>query len=362
LRCVKAACSGGEAGRGADLGQAKAREGFAVSQRIVTQEVSAAASQRWPAPPRRASALRRQRVRSAWLFLAPMLLVLAASAGWPLARTIWFGFTDASLSNLAGAQWIGVANYLEWLDYGSGDGEWLGLLADPDWWNAVWNTLLFTFVSVSAETVLGLGIALVLHQAFRGRGLVRAAVLIPWAIPTIVSAKMWAWMMHDQFGILNDLFLRLGLIDAPIAWTASPDTAMLAVLIVDIWKTTPFMALLILAALQMLPQDIYEAARVDGVSAVRRFFHITLPLIRPALMVAIIFRGLDALRIFDLIYVLTPNSTQTKTMSVFAREQLFDFDNFAYGSAASTLLFVTIALLTILTITAGRLRLAEGGR
>jgi trehalose/maltose transport system permease protein len=332
-----------------------------VSRHIVTEAVSAAAIRRSP-PPRRASALQRQRVRSAWLFLAPMLLVLIASAGWPLARTIWFSFTDASLSNMAGAQWIGVANYLEWLDYGGGEGEWLGLLVDPEWWNAVRNTLLFTFASVSVETVLGLAVALVLHQAFRGRGLVRAAVLIPWAIPTIVSAKMWAWMMHDQFGILNDILLRLGVIGAPLAWTASPETAMLAVLFVDIWKTTPFMALLILAALQMLPQDIYEAARVDGVSAIRRFFYITLPLIRPALMVAVIFRGLDALRIFDLIYVLTPNNAETKTMSVFAREHLFDFDNFAYGSAASTLLFVTVALLTILTIYAGRLRLAEGGR
>jgi trehalose/maltose transport system permease protein len=331
-----------------------------VSQRVVTQGVSAAFMGQPPL--RRASALTRQRVRSAWLFLLPMLLVLAAAAGWPLARTIWFGFTDASLGDLAGARFIGVANYLEWLDYGDGDGEWLGLLADPDWWRAVRNTLVFTVVSVSAETILGLGIALVLHQAFRGRGLVRAAVLIPWAIPTIVSAKMWAWMMHDQFGILNDIFLRLGIIAAPVAWTASPETAMLAVIIVDVWKTTPFMALLILAALQMLPQDVYEQARVDGVSAVRRFFFITLPLIRPALVVAVIFRGLDALRIFDLIYVLTPSSAQTKSMSVFAREQLFDFDNFAYGSAASTLLFLTVALLTIVTIYAGRLRLAEGGR
>ncbi|HEX2257540.1 MAG TPA: sugar ABC transporter permease, partial [Afifellaceae bacterium] len=215
-----------------------------------------------------------------------MMVVLAASAGWPLARTIWFGFTDASLADLAGARFIGVANYLEWLDYGDGEGEWLGLLADPDWWRAVRNTLVFTIISVTAETILGLGVALVLHQAFAGRGLVRAAVLIPWAIPTIVSAKMWAWMMHDQFGILNDIFLRLGLIGAPIAWTASPETAMAAIIIVDVWKTTPFMALLILAALQMLPQDIYEQARVDGVPPLKRFLYITLPLIRPALVVA----------------------------------------------------------------------------
>ena len=163
----------------------------------------------------------------------------------------------------------------------------------------------FTLVSVSIETVLGIVVALILNAAFPGRGIMRAIILIPWAIPTVVSAKMWNWMLHDQFGVINDMLLRLGLIAAPITWTANPDTALWAVVMVDVWKTTPFMALLILAALQMLPQDIYEAARVDGVHPVRVFFRVTLPLIRPALLVAVIFRALDALRVFDLIYVLT---------------------------------------------------------
>jgi len=296
------------------------------------------------------------------MFMAPMLIMLAAVAGWPLLRTIYFSFTNASLNNLAGAEWIGFNNFLEWADYGDGEGEWFGLLADPQWWRAVWNTIWFTVVSVSLETLLGLGVALVVHQAFRGRGLVRAAILIPWAIPTIVSAKMWAWMFHDQFGILNDMLISLGLIDSGIAWTARPETAMIAVIIVDVWKTTPFMALLILAGLQLLPEDMYEAARVDGVSAWKQFWHLTLPLVKPAIMVAVIFRALDSLRIFDLIYVLTPKNEQTQTMSVFARENLFDFDNFAYGSAASTLLFLTIAFITILYIFVGRVKLAEGGR
>jgi trehalose/maltose transport system permease protein len=307
------------------------------------------------------SQLSRQRIRAAWLFLAPMLLVLLAVAGWPLLRTIYFGFTDATLSNLGNAQWVGFRNYLEYVDYGGGEGEYFGLLVDPVWWQAVYNTIWFTLISVSCETVLGLIVALVLNAEFKGRGIVRAAILVPWAIPTIVSARMWGWMMNDQFGILNDIFLRLNLIDRPIAWTASADTAMIAVLMVDIWKTTPFMALLILAGLQMVPTDIKEAARIDGIHPVKVFFKITLPLIRPALMVAVIFRGLDALRIFDLIYVLTPNSERTISMSVFARQNLFDFDNFAYGSAASTFLFVTIALITILYIRVGRVNL-EGGK
>lgn len=304
------------------------------------------------------SDLSAQRTRSAWIFLAPTLLVLAMVAGWPLVRTIYFSFTNATLNNLAGAEFIGFNNYLTWITLQSGRTVWRGLLVDPAWWGAVWNTLRFTLLSVSIETVLGLIVALVLNASFPGRGLVRAAILIPWAIPTIVSAKMWAWMLNDQFGILNDIFLNLGLISQKIAWTANPETAMVAVLIVDVWKTTPFMALLILAGLQMVPQDIYEAAKIDGVHPVKVFLRITLPLIRPALMVAIIFRMLDALRIFDLIYVLTPNNSQTKTMSVMARENLFEFDKFAYGAAASTMLFLIIASITVLYIVFGRVNLS----
>lgn len=307
------------------------------------------------------SDLNAQRIRSAWVFLAPTLLVLALVAGWPLLRTIYFSFTNASLTNLDGAEFVGFKNYLSWITLKSGRTVYNGLLADPAWWNAVWTTLKFSALSVTIETVLGLVVALVLNAHFLGRGLVRAAILIPWAIPTIVSAKMWAWMLNDQFGILNDLLLGLGLISQKIAWTANPETAMVAVLIVDVWKTTPFMALLILAGLQMVPSDIYEAAKIDGVHPVKVFWRLTLPLIRPSLMVAVIFRMLDALRIFDLIYVLTPNNAQTKTMSVLARENLFDFDKFAYGATASTMLFLIIAAITVAYMWFGRVNL-EGER
>jgi trehalose/maltose transport system permease protein len=287
------------------------------------------------------SRLTRSRVRSAWLFMAPMLVVLALVAGWPLLRTIWFGFTDANLSDLSAAQFVGLINYLY-------------LFQDPDWWNAVWNTFVFATVSVTLETLLGLGIALALDAHFRGRGLLRAAVLIPWAIPTVVSAQMWAWMFNDVFGVINHALLALGLIAAPIAWIASPDTALIAVIIVDVWKTTPFMALLLLAGLQMLPQECYESARVDGVHPIKVFLKVTLPLLKPALMVAIIFRVLDALRIFDLIYVMTGNNRDTMSMSVYARQQLVDFQDVGYGSAASTLLFLIIALFTVVYLTLGR--------
>jgi trehalose/maltose transport system permease protein len=308
------------------------------------------------------SELMKQRVVAARWFLVPMLVALAVVAGWPLLRSIWYSFTDASLNNLEAAQFIGFDNYLRWTTLESGRTIYRGVLADPDWWNAVWNTVRFAALSVSIEAVLGMLVALVLNAEFKGRGLVRAAILIPWAIPTIVSAKMWSWMLNDQFGILNDLAMRLNLIDSPIAWTARPETAMTAVLMVDIWKTTPFMALLILAGLQMIPKDIYEAADIDGVHPVKQFFRITLPLVRPALMVAIIFRLLDALRIFDLVYVLTPNTDATKTMSILAQENLFQFDAFAEGSTQSTLLFLIIAILTIIYIWLGKVNFEGGTR
>ncbi|MGV8986570.1 MAG: carbohydrate ABC transporter permease [Cypionkella sp.] len=305
--------------------------------------------------------LQQQRARAAFWFLAPMLFALFCVAAWPLLRTFYFSMTDTTLDDLYGGKFIWFHNYLRTITMPSGAVAYRGTLVDPAWWNAVGNTVKFSVVSVLFETVLGLMVALALNAEFKGRGFVRAAILIPWAIPTIVSAKMWAWMLNDQYGIINDLMLRLHLIDHKIAWTSTTDTAMIAVLMVDIWKTTPFMALLCLAGLQMVPRDIYEAARIDGIHPVKVFFRITLPLIRPALMVAVIFRMLDALRIFDLVYVLTPNSAATKTMSVISRENMIDFNKFAYGSAQSTLLFAILAIFVSLYIWLGKVDLAGGG-
>ena len=291
------------------------------------------------------------RTRQAWLLLAPALLVMAAVAGWPLLRSIWFGFTDASLDRLANPDWLGLDNYLA-----RDDGHWIGLLADPEWWHAVWNTVRFALVSVLLETALGLLFALVLDARFAGRMWVRAAVLVPWAVPTIVSAKIWSWMLNDQFGIINHALLQLGWIAHPLAWVANPALSMVSVVVVDVWKTTPFMTLLILAALQMVPRDCYEAAALDGISGWQQFRRITLPLIRPAVMVAVIFRLLDALRVFDVIYVLSPNNRSTMSMSIYARQQLVDFQDVGYGSAASTLLFLVIALCVTVYLMAGRVR------
>lgn len=294
------------------------------------------------------SALALERRRAAWLFLLPMVAAVLLVAGWPLARTVWFSLTDARLDDTAAPGFVGAENYVL-------------LLQDAEWWNAVRNTVVFAVVSVAVETLLGLVIALALNQRMRGRGLLRAAMLIPWAIPTVVSAQMWGWMLHDQAGVVNAALLALGLIAQPIAWTADPDLALWAVIAVDVWKTTPFMALLILAALQLLPDEIYEAAEIDGLGPVGRFFRITLPLIRPALMVAVIFRALDALRVFDLMYVLSGGSAATASMSVYARQQLVEFQDLGFGSAAAAGLFVVIAIATALLVTLGRVRLGAAG-
>jgi len=203
--------------------------------------------------------------------------------------------------------------------------------------------VFFTITTVVLETILGLWMALIMNRAYRGRALVRASVLVPWAIPTAVTAKLWFFIFATA-GIANVI------LHSQILWTSQAWPARIAIIIADVWKTTPFMALLILAALQTVPGDCYEAAAVDGVPPRAVFLRITLPLIAPGVAVAVVFRLLDALRVFDLVYVMTANSRATRTMSVYVREQLIDFQQVGYGSAAATLLFLVIALSTLATL------------
>jgi trehalose/maltose transport system permease protein len=301
------------------------------------------------------------RVKTAWLFLAPMVLLMLVVAVWPLARSIWFSFTDMNINDISAAEFVGWENYFG--DYGlffnpnEEGGFWAG-----DWGISIRNTFSFAVVSVILETLTGLGVALLLNQEFKGRAWVRTAVLVPWAIPTIVSAKMWGWMLNDQFGVINTYLLDLGLISQKIAWTAEPAYALWTVVLVDVWKTTPFMALLILAALQTVPKDCYEAARVDGVHPLRVFWKITLPLIRQPLLVAVVFRLLDSLRVFDLIYVLTANSSTTISMSGFVRREMVEYGNMGYGSAASTSLFFIILITAIIFLKLARVKMSEDAK
>ena len=178
--------------------------------------------------------LHQRRGRSAILFLAPACIGLILVAGWPLFRSIYFSFTDASLGDLYNHEFVGFDNYLSYMTLKSGRILWDGTFVDPAWWNAVWNTIYFTLISVPLETFLGIMIALMLHVPCIGRGLMRAIILVPWAIPTVVAAKMWAWMFHDQYGIINDALLRLHIISEPVIWMVNLDTAMWVVIVASV--------------------------------------------------------------------------------------------------------------------------------
>lgn len=278
-----------------------------------------------------------RKARMAWLYLTPTILVLSIVTLYPLGRTLYLSFFEAGLSFPLKLKFIGLTNYAN-------------LIADPVWWRAVLNTVVYTVSSVALETVLGLIIALLVHTNFRGRGLVRTAMLVPWAMPGVVAAQLWRWMLNDVYGVINDLLMKLHLIGRPYAWLAEGVLIMVAVVLADVWKTTPFMALILLAGLQSIPKELYEAARVDGATAAQQFWRITLPLLRPILLVALIFRTLDALRVFDMIYVMAGTQLKTISISVYGRQQLVEFADLGYGSAVSAAIFIIIAVYTTVYI------------
>ena len=287
----------------------------------------------WSAP---RTAVGRQQERLGWMLVIPSLVVVFAVAIYPLLETFRLSFTNTRLASVREVRWVGFDNYQR-------------LLQDEQWWNSMKNTLIFTAASVTLETLLGMIVALTIHSQFRGRGLVRTSMLVPWAIPTVVSSLLWNWMLNDRYGVINSIFVRLGFM-APgrnFAWTADPGTALGAVVAVDVWKTTPFMALLLLAGLQIIPSDVYEAAYVDGASKWQQFWQITLPLLRPALLVALIFRTMDSFRVFDLIFVLKGAATETMTVAIYTQQQLIQANRLGYGSAAAVVIFLCIGLMVL---------------
>lgn len=276
-------------------------------------------------------------------FWLPLVIVLLLTSVWPLLLTFFYSFTDVKIDNPSVWNFIGLENF----SY---------LIRDPNWWIAVKNNLIFTVISVSFETILGLCFALILNQYLPFKGVFRSIMILPWAIPAVVGAKMWEWMFHDQNGVINEILLAAGLISHKIAWLASSSTSLAAIIFADVWQATPFMTLMCLAALQTLPLEIYDAAKVDGSSALQRFGYITLPLIKPALLVAILFRSIDTLKIFDLPYVLGANNSDTVMMSIYTREQLIDFQDQGYGSAVAGGIFMVITLFVIIYMQVFRLK------
>lgn len=264
-----------------------------------------------------------------------MLATLLAVSLYPVVRTIWLAFTNASLE-LPGSRFTGLGNARR-------------LQHDAIFWKAWRQTLEFTAVTTIAETLLGLVIALALYQTFRGRGLVRAAVLVPWAIPTVVTARMFSWLF-DQGGLVNYLLVSVHLVRQPVNFLGSTALALPTLMLADVWKTTPFMALLLLAGLQTIPPSLAEAARIDGTSAWGYFWRVRLPLLMPTLLVAALLRALDAFRVFDLPYVVTGGgpASSTETMSTYAYNILFSGLEIGYGSAIATAMFITEVLIAAL--------------
>lgn len=271
----------------------------------------------------------RNSILSNHLFLIPALITLAGVTIYPVLYVLWLSL-HRRLLIFDVSKFVGLENF--------------GFLwRDQRFWNAFQNTVYFTAVSVALELLLGLAIAILLHRVFRGKGLMRTIILIPWAIPTVVSAKMWGWLYNGDYGLINYL------LGEKINWLGSPLLALNAAIFMDVWKTTPFVALLLMAGLQTIPQDLYQAARVDGASNWTQFKSITLPLLKPVILVVLIFRTLDAFRVFDAIYVLTgggPANT-TETLSIYAYKVLFQTLQFGYGSAISITVFFCVGLITI---------------
>ncbi|MFE0586650.1 carbohydrate ABC transporter permease [Pantoea vagans] len=282
--------------------------------------------------------LRQREQRQAWVLLAPMLLVMLLLTAWPLLRTIWLSFTDAALIGSGETPaWIGLENYLY-------------ALSDPDFRASVWRTLYFTLVSVTFEGVIGVLVALLLNQKFVGRNVLRVLVILPWALPTIVNAMMWRLNFNPDYGSINALLSQLGIIDGYRSWLGSPDAALNAVMFADIWKNYPLVTLLVLAALQSIPEDLFEAARLDGASAWRRFRAITFPAIVAPLGVALVLRTIDAFKIFDIIYVMTRGGPvdSTKTLSFFVYQESFSYLRAGSGAAYAILMTLMCALLITL--------------
>jgi len=266
-------------------------------------------------------------------WFAPASILLLAVVCYPILRAIGLSFVHESLANGFRAEFAGLDNFSRIL----GDSRFRGSLV---------TTLIFTLVSVGAEFLVGLFLALSMTSLRKWRSLVRVAFLVPWTLPTAVIAVLWAWIFNDQFGVLNAVLIRFGFIESPVAWLAQPTTAMAAIIVADVWKTTPFVFLVLLAGLQNVPQDLYEAIEVDGGGAWAKFRHVTWPHLLPFVFVAVVFRVVQAFAVFDLVWVMTGGGPggATETISVYTYQMYMRYLDFGYGSALAVATVVILAL------------------
>ncbi len=278
----------------------------------------------------------RHESRDAWIMMAPAIIMLLIIAVYPVLRTFWLSLHEMVLTDPgSGYPFIGLENYME-------------ILKDERALASILFTLKFTVATVVLELIIGFAAALVMNKAFKGRGIVRAAILIPWAIPTSVSAMMWKFIYNDQYGLFNDVLYRLGIIDSYQAWLSTADGSFMALVITDVWKTAPYMALLILAGLQIIPEELYEAAKIDGANVFQRFRYVTIPNVKGTVLVALLFRTLDAFRVYDLVSVMTGGANQTESVSLYAYNNLMKFLDFGYGSALAVLVFVIVFIISLI--------------
>src|SRR3954468_629829 len=288
-----------------------------------------------PARRRRRSGLSERRLAAA--MLSPSLIVIALVAAYPIGYAIWLSLNQYSVRVPGLSRFVGFDNYT-------------AALRSSEFWSAVKITFLFTVISVVLETIIGLAMALAMHESFKGRSVLRATVLVPWAVLTVGTAILWRSIFEPDLGFASSLLSSLGLPGAHTVWLGERGYAFAVMGFADVWKTAPFMALLLLAGLRVIPEDVYDAARVDGATAWRRFAKITLPLLRPAILVALIFRTLDALRLFDLPYVLTNGANGTTTLSLYAYRQLTQNRLIGPGSALSVLTFIIVMAVSLIYI------------
>jgi multiple sugar transport system permease protein len=285
----------------------------------------------------RASGHDRAERRLAVRMTAPSLILMALVAAVPIGYAIWLSLNQYSIRQAGLSRFVGLDNYVS-------------ALSSSEWWSAFGQTFLFAGLSVSLELVLGTAMALLLNLAFRGRALLRTVVLLPYAVVTVVSAITWETMFEPNLGLVTQILSGLGMPAGNIVWLGEPGYAMAVVVLADVWKTTPFAALIILAGLQVIPQETYEAAELDGAGKWQSFWGVTLPLLKPAIVLAAIFRTMDALRVFDLPFVLTRGANGTESMSMLAYKELRENRLVGEGSALSILTFLTVMVVSMVYV------------
>jgi multiple sugar transport system permease protein len=279
----------------------------------------------------------RRRKQEKWILLAPAILVLALITLIPLANTFWLSFTDTRISALpTPVRFIGLENYIY-------------ALTDPEFRDSIYRTLYFTIVSVGLEGILGVAVAVLLNQKFRGQLILRALIILPWAVPTIVNAVAWRLIYHPDYGALNSLLFQLGFISDYRSWIGDPSTAMNMVILADVWKNFPLVAYVALAALQTVPGDLNKAAAIEGAGPWKRFWSITLPWIAGPLMVVMVLRTIEAFRVFDIIYVMTGGgpADSTKTASFFVYQEYFNYLRSGSGASYAVLVAGISAVLIL---------------